>query len=1176
MTLRALFAWCGLALAGLASAADYDLVVPRGLDFLKNAKAIVVYSPTGAFQPGDHITRVIAGGADGPGVRVSAGWSNSVGTELAKAGSVNGFSGSIILSTDGTGANGLAATLVPAGQGATRAPDDNIAHTFPWVYVLVAGGVIVAVGVIGTLLRRGPTPAAAPIRFTGRKGIEEGVREIRSKIEEIQEEQKRLVRKPPVLRSFRRQIDGFDHRLREIEATNSQTHDQLAAVAASLSKLDERLNNIAQAAVNGASDSKKAIDLFGKLSAEQTKASAGLDEKIQKVAGGQDNLSKRLDTIAAQGQAQDAKLQAANNAIDAARKDLATRFDALTALNQAQDTKIQATNAAMESRFKGNADLVDAARKQIEKLDTRLSANAEGAAATQQSLKDLSATLASADKRLAGLEAQAQASAVRDEEAKKNASEIAKAAAGLEQELSQLDTRVEGLAKTTESLHINLQKSAEALQLNLQEISGRVSNTEGSLHANLQGLANELGTLRNEVGTLPSAMNSLGERVGVLDARLTPITERGDKLAEGVLGLQSRFDDAAQSLAKQVEALEARLETVQSEGSKLANLPEVLHGNAAELTAHVRSAETGLKSLGEELAKLQEAMLSGNKQSDGLADELAQRLEAWESSLANVASKVEDLKATEEEAVVERTSKKAQRAARQAASREAAQKRAAEEAAAKLAEEEAKKLAEKEAQKQAAEEARKLAAEAPAPAIAAAPPILTLVENEQVVEAEAVAPPELSVEETVAEVEETPEPIVEEVAAPAAEVNAPGIPDVDFDEEEADQTGSVVLGRSKAGRWTEMAGSSERLWSVKMQSNKPLPAIKGPIRPLTPIETPGVDHVVGSLICTGQGVAYVHGNSLQSFWPGTETKSVALQSPVPEDLWRLMMFGGYIYCAEERQVEIINTGSWSRQASFQGDYLNQAHTDNHWIGLMAWGDKLAVDFRDIIGNHINSPRELDASANEQCYFAASGNSGFVGTRSGSIFRVDPTGAVQLARPSDEDKLLSISVTKVGILAMVLGEGGVEARLISKDGHLLKSSALGCQVMAHAPAIVGDRFYIFDDCQSELITVSLKTLQVTNRANIESTLGVNRVIGLSCGKNHLLAVLGTDDKGHCTRAFVLDVKSGDEMTLCPINHPRAEMVAGDGHLVVATSSAYQNTLQVFNPFEAVELKSKKVA
>src|SRR5437016_13284553 len=117
MSLRALFASCALALAGLAAAADYDLVVPRGWDFLKDAKTVVVYSPAGEIKAGDRITRVVQGGASGPGVRVSVGWPSANSVELGKAGTVKGFSGTLILSGDQTGANGLAATIVPAGAG---------------------------------------------------------------------------------------------------------------------------------------------------------------------------------------------------------------------------------------------------------------------------------------------------------------------------------------------------------------------------------------------------------------------------------------------------------------------------------------------------------------------------------------------------------------------------------------------------------------------------------------------------------------------------------------------------------------------------------------------------------------------------------------------------------------------------------------------------------------------------------------------------------------------------------------------------------------------------------------------------------------------------------------------------------------------------------------------------
>jgi predicted nucleic acid-binding Zn-ribbon protein len=1116
-----------LALAGLAAANDYDLVVPRGWDYLKSAKTLVVYSPTGALNSGDRITRIVAGGAEGPGVRVSAGWTSKNSIELAKPGSVKGFGGAIILSADSTGSTGLSGTLVPAGQGATRAPEEGLTQGFPWFWMMAAVGLLVVLSVSATFFRKGIAPAS-PLRFSGRKGIEEGVREIRAKIDEIQNDQKDLVRKPPVLRSFRKQIDTFAYRLRQIESSTEETNSQLSSIAGTLQRLDERLNTLAQNTVSASGDSKKALEAVTKLSAEHGKRASGFEDDLKKIAHSQEgmntisrdvaktfdsvaNLASRIDAVAAQNLAQETKLQATTTGIEATRKEI-----------EKLDVRLVGTNQAAE-----------ATRKQIERLETRIGESTQSADSTKESFASLGATLQKADQKLASLENQATAATRRDEETRQRIHDVAKATESLERSLLKLDGRLEGLTK-----------SADAVQLNLQDISGRVTNTEGSLHANLAGLASELGTLRNEVGSLPQAMSSLGDRVGSLDARLAPINERGEKLAESFHGLQSRFEEAALGLAKQVDTLEGRLQQIQTEGSKLANLPEVanaLHGNTAELAAHVRSAEGGLKNLGEELAKLQEALLNDSKHSDTLADELTQRLEAWEGALAEVSSKVEDLRTPDEgeedEQAEVRPAKKSHRAAK--------------------------------AKKNSVEvEETPPEAEEPAPAVQQAKP-------------QPVAPPPMINDvwgrEPLMFLEETsvaPQPAAEaENREQASEPVAIAQPVAELEEEEEEE---IILERSKAGRWGQLAGSSERLWSVKMPAHKPLPALKGPIRPLTPIETPSIDHQIGSLICTGQGAAYAHGDTLRCFWPGSEERDVMLQSPMPNDLWRVMLFGGHIYCVAERQVEIIHTSTWTMSAFFQGDYLNQAHTDQYWAGLMVWGDQLAVDFRDSLGNHVNSPREIEASANEPFHFAASGNSVYVGTRSGSLFRVDPNEAVQLCRPSEDHKLLSISITKAGILAMIQSQKGVAARLISRDGHLLKEADLGCQVMAHAPVVMGDKAYIFDDSIGEMITFSLKNLQVSTRTTLDSVLGVARMLGLSCGKTHMIAFLATDDRGQCTRAFVLDPKSGHEMTLCPINHPRAEMVAGDGHLVIATSSAYQNTIQVFNPFEAVEIKVKKAA
>lgn len=1039
MTRKSLLTLCVFLFASLAGASDYDLIVPSGWDYLKAAKTLVVYAPGGTLKAGDHISRVVPGGAQGPGVKVSAGWPGGNGVELAKAGSVDGFLGGIVLSPDNTGSNGLSAVLVPAGQGASAPPEDGIRQTAPWVWVVVGVGILLVLGTSGTLFRRSLAPAS-PLRFTGRKGVEQGVREIRAKMDEIQAEQQQLVRKPPVLRSFRKQIENFERKLEDLDSSSAQTRQQLAAIAGSLQKLDERLNTIAQHSVSASSDSKKAIELVQKASAEQATRSAELESQ----------LKRSQEALASQLQTSDARLQATGESLDATRSQL-----------EKLDAKVQSSAQSAQAAQQHASAAEEATRKEI---------------------AGLAGSLEGTGKRLAALEAELGQSARRDEATSQSLADALLAAKVLEQSVQRLEGKFDTLSK-----------SVDTVQMYVHEVHGRLSNTEGSLHANFQDLATELGTLRNEVGSLPKVMNTLGDRVGSLDARLAPLSERGDKLAETLQALQARFEETSSRLSTKVDSL---------------------------------STDTGLKNLGDELAKIQEALVNDSKQSDSLADELAQRLEAWEGALAHVASKVEDLAAADEIEAEEqpRAKKGKSRAAK------------------------AQPVAEEEPVTVAAEPAYEpVAEEEPAPVEEPAPePVVEPV----AVEAEAV---ELEIE-----------PVLD---APVIEVT--------LTPEEEDES-ELVLAKSKVGRWTELGGSSERLWSIKLPGAPVLPDVKGPVRPMTPIETPGIDSQIGALICTGQGTAYVHGEKIRSFWPGTESRSAQLMSPMPNDLWRLMMFGGYMYCAAERQVEIIHLSTWTRHAFFQGDYLGQAHTDSHWVGVMAWGERLAVDFRDALGNHIISPREMDASAAEQFHLAASGSSAYLGTRSGSIFRVQTAETLQICRSSEEERLLSLSLTKQGILAMIQGENGVSAKLLGPEGHLLKTADLGCQVMAHAPVVMGGSFYVFDDCLQELVTVNLQSLQVTARLSIESVLGVSRMVGLACGNNPMLAMLSTDDRGQPSRAFLVDANSGREMTLCQLNHPRAELVAGDGHLVITTSSAYQNTIQVFDPFEAVELKGKRAA
>lgn len=214
-----------------ALAADYRLSVDASPDQLAKVKAIRVYGFK--FEKGDRIVSVSAAKGTAGSQRISLDVGN--GSE-AVPGDHQGFGGKVLVGSGSSPAKSFTATLdavlpppVPLGDRAKGFV------TSPAGLGAIAGLLLL----IGAAIFYRPKSGGhrEPSLPNRRKSIDESLKDIVKRLELVDENQRELVKKPPMLRSFRAQIDNFDSRLKHLEAQLESVQGIAARNAESLGSL---------------------------------------------------------------------------------------------------------------------------------------------------------------------------------------------------------------------------------------------------------------------------------------------------------------------------------------------------------------------------------------------------------------------------------------------------------------------------------------------------------------------------------------------------------------------------------------------------------------------------------------------------------------------------------------------------------------------------------------------------------------------------------------------------------------------------------------------------------------------------------------------------------------------------------------------------------------------------
>ena len=341
-------------------------------------------------------------------------------------------------------------------------------------------------------------------------------------------------------------------------------------------------------------------------------------------------------------------------------------------------------------------------------------------------------------------------------------------------------------------------------------------------------------------------------------------------------------------------------------------------------------------------------------------------------------------------------------------------------------------------------------------------------------------------------------------------------------------------------------------------------------KPLKPIEMPSPESHVGPMMASQSAVVFGHGTELKRFWPGARDAKTNLESAIPNDAWRLLEFGDNIFCAREDGVTVVNATELHKVGSFAGKYVGQTHTVSAWAGLLAKDGKVSIEFRDAAGKAAGEPVELGQESGE-VFLASSGESVYVAFESGEVFLAEGSAAMSLTK-IEKGKVLGLSIDPRGILVTSLSDKGVTLSLIDPNGKLVKESAPGVGAASHAPALLGDTCYLFDDSKAELVLISLDSLEQVKRQPVESVNGVSRMFCLKQDGGETVAIMAKDSEGRPTDVFLVSLPSGTATKLCHISATKGEMVYVDGHIAVSSTSSLQNMVQVFGVFDRQAAKA----
>jgi chromosome segregation ATPase len=226
------------------------------------------------------------------------------------ADAVDGFGGKVTAG-NGTGpAQGLVASLdvvTPAAAPASEGLLDKIRGFISSPLGYISVGVFTLLAVAGFLFRPRKTVSGEKYHLPNRrKSIDETLKDIQRRLEKVDENQHELVRKPPVLRTFKGQIDAFNSRLNHLEAQLNSLQLHAAKQNDSLQDLDRGQKEVKSHVDKGFAGA--VLDLKSAVDQAKSVQTSKLDEVLSSYGKQALDLQGKLSELEKHG---DEQLQAA-------------------------------------------------------------------------------------------------------------------------------------------------------------------------------------------------------------------------------------------------------------------------------------------------------------------------------------------------------------------------------------------------------------------------------------------------------------------------------------------------------------------------------------------------------------------------------------------------------------------------------------------------------------------------------------------------------------------------------------------------------------------------------------------------------------------------------------------------------------------------------------------------
>ncbi len=1176
------FAIFALLLSAVVSQAsvDYRLVIASDDPGVRKAATMVVFEGTGKLTKEDRITSITFSAAADlkPNCVVSLDPASGK-SPLSLGPDVEVFGGNLMIAGTKPTKKVIPAYLavdvpVTIGDkegklGSVMQPIIKQVNNIPWLYIVIGVGIFLG---ITALMNRRSLQFTTSMSKEAKNLYLETVGRITERLEKIETTQERLVKNPPVVRTFKAQIEDFEGRLGRIEKLAKEAKDEIGKASAELSQTDKRHTDLV-----GRIDATKAET--GKTQSTLKQEADGLRAELKLLLKGQDEATAKLGALD--------DLKASDKQISEQGKHLESMLSA----QEAAILKAQAEHLQQLQQLQGELATMRANQEALSALPKELelvSANIANMPTEFESVRSAMPRLDGIEARLDGI---SEFGSKLDHisgfgERFDGISDQLNALPEIQNSLNALPTE---FPKNDEELN----RIHESLLLEIESLSGKIDDSSAHLsdlfsaHSFAPPTPEVEAEIEAQMEEEPKAVKKskrgkqIQPEIEAISEELheevqdhLEIPEPEAQVEEPLVEFEAAIEEAIPEPELQLEEPpaepEAMIEDVQPEAVSVEPEPET------EAEVHFEEPEALVEEALLEAVEA-EVEIETEVQAEELAAEFPEAVEIEPEAEAPLEEPEAEAEIQPEEPsfeapeIEEQPVEEAPEATREEqieetpeADPELLPEFKAKEVEYRYADPEApvypefhfnnaiKQMVEERVQEMLIKDENQHAGQE-APLTFKLDELPDHLETFEDSGADAVLQT-LQVEENEQYYEGSGNEEAEVVLMTLTQPKSADEDVADFDSEPEEEA------NSHAGHWGAMGGSGSRTWGS--ESSRPLELVRfeGELKPLTPIETAPIGDTIGAMVYGMGRVVYACGKNVHGFWPGREDRHVAMDFPVGTEDWRLALKGQSLFVVEDKKVKIVSIQSWYVLEQFKGEYRDQILSGSRWAGLRNDNGPV-VDFRDMRGQMAAEGVRLDMEM-EGLHLAGSEQRMFAGSRDGRFFEVSEFGTELLGSGPEGAELVYMGAYGEGLIAVL--KVGEDLQLLHLDGEA-RSMSLGMQGLSGKPVVLGTKLYLADLEISSLVTVNLKKMSCSRTTCFEGVSAIRRMIGIQHKSQHDLFVITTDSGKKGGRLVMIDAKSGQETTFGTVGQASVNLIAADHHVALSTSSQYQNVIRVLEPF-----------